>query len=194
MSVWRISIGELPPLPARPVVLRGTAFAITGWVEYEPTGVLAYRELFLSFAVRDGRHVSTTITHMWVDSPESRAGGRGLWAIPKELAEFTFGPDRTFEAHDENGPLAAASFRRGRGLPLRVPTAFSVLQPDGEELRRSPVRATAYAHLAGADWRLGGSGPFAFLGEHRPWLSLAVRDFRMRFGQAPPGGVREWRP
>ena len=66
----------------RPAGVYGAAF-----VSYEPDSPLTYSELLVARTVpvegQKGRSVS--ITDIWVDSPASVAGGRELWAIPKEL-------------------------------------------------------------------------------------------------------------
>jgi hypothetical protein len=38
--------------------------------------------------VRSGRHVGGWISHIWVDSRQSVNGGRSIWKLPKELADF----------------------------------------------------------------------------------------------------------
>ncbi len=58
------------------------------FVEYAPRGVLPYRELLVALLVLGRRGVWYTIPRIWVDSAQSRIGGRELWAIPKELASF----------------------------------------------------------------------------------------------------------
>jgi hypothetical protein len=133
----------------------------------------------VTVVVRGG--VVVSIPHIWVDSPASLAGGRALWHIPKELAEFTMSdePDFAAEARADGSLLAGAKFRRRRTLPVRLPLAFSILQRGP---KRSGVRVTARLGVARSAWRVGGSGPLAFLGGRRPLLSLVARDFRMRFG------------
>lgn len=62
--------------------------------EYRPPSVLAYRELIVSPAiVRLGARLAIWVTHVFVDSPASLAGGRALLGVPKALAEFTGDPE-----------------------------------------------------------------------------------------------------
>ena len=56
-------------------------------VSYEEPSPLTYSELLVARVVKDPVR-AVSITDIWVDSPASVAGGRGLWAIPKELADF----------------------------------------------------------------------------------------------------------
>ena len=59
---------------------------VAAFVSYEPGSPLTYSELLIA-RVLDRRQVE--ITDIWVDSVVSRDGGRALWAIPKELYDFT---------------------------------------------------------------------------------------------------------
>lgn len=90
ITVWRVPAGQLPGLPAgvRPLTVRGRALVATAFVSYSDAGQMAYDELLAAVVVRHGRGVALSITDIWVDSPASRAGGRALWGIPKEMATF----------------------------------------------------------------------------------------------------------
>ena len=76
---------------------------VAGFVSYEPDSPLTYAELLVA-RVLDRRQVE--ITDIWVDSVASRDGGRALWAIPKELCDFTLERRRT-------GPLTRTTWSAG---------------------------------------------------------------------------------
>ena len=174
VSGWFLD--ELPVVPQgiRPVELGGRGLVVTAWVDYRAGGVLAYRELMATVAVHNGRGVGACITHIWVDSPVSLAGGRALWHIPKELAEFSFGD------HLAAKSIARAVYRPVAGLPVRVPAAFSVVQ---EGPLVSPVSVRAKPVAARSAWHLEKDGPLGFLHGRSPAFSMIARDFRMRFGK-----------
>ena len=71
------------PEGIRPVVLRGHAMVGAAPVEYAPGSVVTYDEVAGSFLTREGRRPVSTLSHILVDSVESVAGGRELWAIPR---------------------------------------------------------------------------------------------------------------
>ena len=77
-------------------------------------GTLAYHELIV---FRPG----FVVEHIYVDSPESMRGGREIWKLPKELAEFTY--SRSFvEVRQDGRTLFTARIRRRRGLvPMIIP-------------------------------------------------------------------------
>ena len=162
--------------------VRGRGLVATAWVRYGPGGVLTYDELLCAVPARVGARPSTTIVDIWVDSPQSLAGGRELWGIPKELAEFAIDGGR-FAATAGGATIASARLESGRRLPGRVPFRFTVTQArDGRPLT-SPVRGTARVSLARARWSPEPSGPLGYLAGRRPLLTLALTDFRMVFGR-----------
>lgn len=171
---------DVPP-GCRPVRIGRYGVVGTAWVSYEPGGDLQYRELMATLLVRRGRRIMPTVTHIWVDSEPSRDGGRALWGIPKELAEFRF--TRThFGADDARGPIATGQVRRLLGLPGRWPLRFRVVQRLHGGAKQSPVRATGRLALARARFAAHPSGPLGFLAGRRPLVSFTVADFRMEFG------------
>jgi Acetoacetate decarboxylase (ADC) len=170
----------------RPAGLYAAAF-----VDYGAGSVLAYRELLVARLVRDRARLRVTVTDIWVDSETSRAGGRSLWAIPKELADLRVRQRRVGAAAraictaDLAGrPVAAA---RGTGLALpavpRAPFRLSTCQPreDG---------TTAVAGVSGSAritpclvrWTFAADGPLAWLHGRQPVLSARLTDFRITFG------------
>ncbi len=186
-SVFLVPLTELPQLPARlppgcrPVRIGRFAVVGTAWVSYRPGGVLVYDELMSTVLVRRRRRVLPTITHIWVDSVESRDGGRALWGIPKDLATFSFaGPQ--FAAHTDDGPIAAATVRPRFALPGRLPIRFRIVQTLGGAAKLTRVRSRARVALARATVTADRAGPLAFLTGRRPVLSLSLLDFRMTFG------------
>ena len=187
VSVWRVPVERLPgavPDGAQPLTVGGHAFVGTAWVDYEPTGMLPYRELLAAVLVRDGVRPIVTITEIWVDSPASLAGGRELWGIPKELAQFemTHEPSFTGRADDEHGVIATASVQRRGGLPIRLPAWFTVAQTVEGRGRHTPVHATGHPHTASASWKINPDGRLGYLDGLTPAMSFALRDFRLRFG------------
>jgi hypothetical protein len=175
-----VPLGEVPS-GWHPVRLGRFAVVGTAWVSYEPGGVLSYRELMATVLVRRGLRLAPTIVRIWVDSEASRDGGRALWGIPKELADFDFrGPD--FAAPDGSGAIAAGTVRPLAWLPGRWPLRFRVTQTLAGAAKVTPVRARSRLGLARGTFVADRSGPLAFLAGRRPLLTLSVGDFRMRFG------------
>lgn len=183
-AVFLVQRHEVPvdlPAGCRLVQVDGRVVVTTAWVDYEPGGVLSYRELMVTVLVRRGLRPMPTITQIWVDSPASRDGGRALWGIPKELARFEF-DGAHWRASDDDGRLADGTVRPRWRLPGRWPLRFAVVQWSDGRAKVSPVRASAGLAVAGTQFRADPAGPLAFLAGRRPLLALSALDFRMSFG------------
>lgn len=191
LSVWFVRRADCPcglPPGTRPLAVAGRCVMGTAWVVYEDGGVLRYNELVSAVLVRRGAMPMPCVTDAWVDSPASLEGGRRLWGIPKERADFTFGPAPAFRAwaEDARGEVAAAEFRRGLTLPGRWTVAARLAQTLDGVLTTVPVRARGRIQRCASRWEIPADGALGRLAGHRPVLSLALRDVRIRFGAAPP--------
>lgn len=185
MSLWLVPTRVLPPLPSgvRPVSVFGRSVVATGFVDYQPGGLLPYHELLAAPVVRRGVVPGVSITSIWVDSAASRAGGRELWGIPKEMASFEVAHEPVFRgvARVDGTVVAEARVKVGRvGVRLPVPLRAVVWQTLGGVLARTPLRATGRVCLARGSWRVGGS--LEWLGSYRPFVTVAAVDFGLRFG------------
>ncbi|ROR89832.1 acetoacetate decarboxylase family protein [Nocardioides aurantiacus] len=182
LSLFRVRRGADPQHPDRPAGLYGVAL-----VSYEDPSPLVYRELLCARPL--GADVG--ITDIWVDSPASRAGGRDLWAIPKELASFrrtTRGRAErhaTWEIGDEAATWASIEVTDAGPRTPRVPFAFRTRQVrDDGSVVVTPVRGTARLGRSTARWTAYDEGPLAWLAGERPLVTLRATDFAMEFGRA----------
>ena len=207
-ALWLVPRRDLPPWPlpegARAVTIAGRSPLITFWVDYGDGGDLAYRELLVAVAVRQGAGLAATAVQVWVDDERSLAGGRHLWAIPKQPAAFDFRPlpparhrrggvrtTMTVEASGRREPDASALCQDLLRLPLRLPVRAHLLQPraDGTTCR-VPLRLTGRPSLSRIRTRVHPQGPLAYLTGHRPLAAVSLADFRFRVGPAvTPGEV-----
>jgi hypothetical protein len=129
---------------------------------------------------------------VWVDSEQSRAGGRALWGIPKEIGRFALepgaGPPGTEHLRMSapgTGEFRAA-FRPGRRLPGRLPIRTRLFQQADGEVLAVPAHLTGRPAPTRASFRPDPAGELAFLGRARPLLSFTLEDFRFRVGFRPP--------
>lgn len=180
VALWLVPTRALPALPpgVRPVSLFGRSVVATGFVDYQPGGLLPYHEFLAAPLVRHGATIGLSITDIWVDSAASRAGGRELWGIPKELADFEITPSGHCVARVDGELVAEARVtpRRG-GLRSPFPLRGTIWQTLNAALARTPLRATGRVHLAKGSWRVAG-----WLRPYRPFLTIAAVDFGLRFG------------
>ena len=187
VSLFRVT-GSSGIAAGRPDGLYGAAF-----VSYEPGSDLTYSELLVARPVgsapRDANRIE--ILDVWVDSPASRAGGRELWAIPKELCDFTLatshaGPlSRTeWAASAERRPVARARFADVSRAGVRLPFRAGLRQPGlpGGGPRTAPLRGSARTLPCRGRWEFAGDGPLGWLAGRRPVASFRMADFRLSFG------------
>lgn len=170
----------------RPAGVYGAAF-----VSYEEGSPLTYSELLVARPVQEDGLKAVSITNIWVDSPASVAGGRGLWAIPKELCDFTLessyrGPvSRTeWSASVERHPIAHARFTDVSRMAVRVPFKGATWQPPIDD-HAAPVTAaltgSAKALPCRGRWEFAPDGPLGWLAGARQLASFRQAGFRMSF-------------
>jgi acetoacetate decarboxylase len=195
---WRM-VGQLwlslfrlrePVDDLRPAGVYGAAF-----VSYEPGSPLTYSELLVArpVPVEGGRGRRVSITDIWVDSPASVAGGRELWAIPKDLCDFELeslrrGPLSTTDWSATVGrrPIAEATFADVSKAMVRVPFRGSTWQPGiddtGGEERTAALRGSSKVLPCRGRWDFASEGPLGWLRPARQLASFRMADFRMSFG------------
>ncbi len=189
LMLWNVPtalVADRVPRAARPVSVAGRSVLGTAWVRYGPGGVLSYGELLAAVHVWDGWRIHQTVTDIWVDEPVSVAGGRALWAIPKDLAAFGLLDGRSFAC----GPAqpgaeddVQATFRPGRRLPGRPWASWTLLQerPDGTEVR-SRTRLQAKVTLGHGSMAVRADGRLGFLSGRRPFAAVQLDDMAVTFG------------
>jgi hypothetical protein len=170
----------------RPPGVYGAAF-----VDYGPGSPLTYHELLVARLVRDGLVRRVRITDIWVDSAESMAGGRSLWAIPKQPAELPLSHRRlgpatrtSFSGTTKDHPIANATFTALPGAArVRLPFAATTSQEreDGTTVV-TPLSGSGRSVPCLGSWDFDADGPLGFLHGRRPAASLRVRDVRLSFG------------
>ncbi|MCR1781832.1 acetoacetate decarboxylase family protein [Nocardioides carbamazepini] len=161
-------------------------------VSYEEPSPLTYHELLLARTVKDSAGKgAVTITDIWVDSPASQAGGRALWAIPKELCDFDLetsfrGPVTATDwtATVERRPIVEASFTDVSRAAIRVPFTGLVEQPgipEHPDTARVVMKGSAKALPCRGRWSFAPDGPLGFMREARQLGSFRMAGFRLAF-------------
>jgi hypothetical protein len=107
---------------------------------YEGPSTLRYSELLVLPALtRVAGKLGWWISHAYVDSPASLAGGREMWGVPKDLATFTWSDGGVVVIREDGLPL----------LDCDVPT---------------PARTAPVPALVAANGTTGGADRRRFLG------------------------------
>jgi len=173
---------RLPPGFA-PVTVAGRAIGVLGLVEYTPPSPLTYAELvwmpcMVAVPTADRTARGYFVDKMYVDSPASLAGGREIWALPKQLARFQLG-EREAIVDTEDGAHLVLELAH-RGPAARAPIGGATVQAAAEAIVR--FRGSGNARVGSARMRVrearGLDGWMGWAGARRlPALGIGLRDF-----------------
>jgi hypothetical protein len=154
-------------------VLPGKTLGGVYLASYGRGSVLEYDELIVAAALT--RHAGRSgfwISHIYVDDADSVAGGRAIWGLPKDLAQFTWeqGEHRQVLVRHEDRLLCILRYGHERALwrqRLMMPT-FSIRGPD---LLFSKGAMNARLGIARGRLEVPVESPFAPLGLGRAWMT-----------------------
>lgn len=142
---------------------------------------LEYNELIVvGGLVRYGSTVGAWISHIYVDNPDSVAGGREIWGLPKELAEFSWSSSRN-EVTVRQGDRTLCRLQTHWQLPLwtqQLP--IPVISQDGMNLLHFEGKANAQFSLTSATATIFPESPFASLNLGTPLLSVYCPTLQLR--------------
>ncbi|WP_009631359.1 acetoacetate decarboxylase family protein [Synechocystis sp. PCC 7509] len=139
--------------------------------KYNTGSVLEYSELiiiagFLSYKGKLGGWVS----HIYVDNPDSVAGGREIWGLPKELADFTW-IDNSVTVSQANQVLCKLDYKRQSfGLPLKL--SASAFSCKSSNLLIFPAFVESKLGLVSSKLDIPTTSPFASLNIGQPILTV----------------------
>jgi len=135
-------------------VLPGKTLGILYLASYGRGSVLAYNELIVVPALtRYRKNVGVWISHIYVDHPDSMAGGREIWGLPKELAQFTWYLDEQRHVLVRQAERVLCTLNYGSQRRLwRQPLFLPVLSMLGADLLAFKGRLSAQLGLGKGHW------------------------------------------
>ncbi len=139
--------------------------------KYTSGSVLEYSELiviagFTSYKGKFGGWVS----HIYVDNPDSVAGGREVWGLPKELAQFTW-TEHSVTVSQADKLLCTLNYRRQSfGLPLKL--SASAFSAKSSNLSIFPATVEANFALVSSKLEIPSTSPFASLNISQPIVTV----------------------
>jgi acetoacetate decarboxylase len=149
---------------------------------YDANSTLEYHELIVVAAlVRYQGKIGSWVSHIYVDNLDSVAGGREVWGLPKEMADFTWN-DRQIQVAQGDRSLCQVQYSQG-GLPLS-PWGKSRIIGKGFSGLTEDVLAFAGDFEAKLKWVSGditipNESPFAKLNLGHPLLTLQFNDLHL---------------
>jgi acetoacetate decarboxylase len=146
---------------------------------YDANSTLEYHELIVVAAlVRYQDKIGSWVSHICVDNLNSVAGGREVWGLPKEMAEFAWN-DQEIRVTQGDRSLCQVRYGQG-GLPLSlwgksriIGKGFSGLT---EDVLAFAGDFEAKLKWVSSDITIPTESPFAKLNLGHPWLTLQFND------------------
>jgi hypothetical protein len=167
-------------------VLPGKTLGVMYLASYGPGSILNYNELIIAPALtRYEKNFGFWISHIYVDHPDSMAGGREIWGLPKELAQFTWQvgePNRVSVCQGERG-LCTLRYGRQRRL-WRQPLVLPAISQRGTDLLWFKGTISAQFGLGRGHLDIPAESPFATLSQTRAVRTYHLNDMRF-VAQAP---------
>lgn len=147
-------------------VIPGKTLGLMYLASYASGSALSYNELIVVPALtRHGKNVGFWISHIYVDHPDSMVGGREIWGLPKEPAQFVWRLGEESEVQVSQGDRILCHLHYARQLQLwRQPLFLPVLSKLGGNLLRFKGSLSARLGLGKGRMVIPGASPFAALG------------------------------
>ena len=136
---------------------------------------LEYSELIVvAGLVKRGQTIGAWVSHIYVDNPDSVAGGREIWGMPKELATFDWqtGAQRVVVRQDNQVLCALSS--SGRVSLWRQSIAFPAYSLLNSNFARFNATALANFGLITAKLEVPGTSPFARVIDTPPTIAASA--------------------
>lgn len=173
---------EVPPALEIQSVLPGKTLGCVLLARYETGSVLEYSELIVVPAlVKHEGQLGGWISPIYVDDVSSVNGGRDIWGLPKQLAEFAWTED-TIEV-SQQGRLLCGAARRSRWFSLpnswQLPITGQVFCQRKSELALFKSRVQGQTHIASTQLTVPPTSPFAHLALEQPWLEIELTDLKL---------------
>ncbi|HBB32802.1 MAG TPA: acetoacetate decarboxylase [Cyanobacteria bacterium UBA8803] len=166
---------------------------------YEGGSVLEYHELIIAAGiVRYANKVGGWISHIYVDNANSVTGGREIWQLPKELAEFTWhkggergsGSKNYVSVRQGEQTLCQLSYEQPR-FGWQLPLSGQVLSTMSPSITLFKGEFNSKVGIVSSQWQVPVESPFASLGLERPWLTFYLDSLHLVAGVPEVVGYRE---
>lgn len=152
---------------------------------YKPGSLVEYNELIVVPGyVRYQGKTGFWISHIYVDNEDSVAGGREIWGLPKEMAEFSWDKN-SIKISQSNNKLCNLEYHQGLfnlstwWKPEVSGSCFSGL---GSDLLFFSSQFKSKIALLKSNLEVPASSPFAPLNLGKPILTLNLQDLELIAG------------
>jgi len=189
----------IPPEMELVRVLPGKTLGGVYFSHYGSGSVLEYSELIVTAGlVTYSGKFGGWISHIYVDNADSRAGGREIWGLPKELAEFTWekshcttsGYSNCLIVRQAERTLCHLSYNPPNfGLPL--PLSANAFSTQSASILLYNSKFESHVGIVASQLQIPTESPFANLGLEQPWLTLYWNQLHLVVGSPKVVGHRK---
>ncbi|GAX42405.1 hypothetical protein NIES4075_34060 [Tolypothrix sp. NIES-4075] len=161
-------------------VLPGKTLCVVYVSHYGSGSVLEYSELIVipalvSYEGKFGGWVS----HIYVDNSDSVAGGREIWGLPKEMAEFTWEDNKCVTVRQSNRVLCSLDYKQ-QSLTWRQRLGGSAFSTMGNDLLMFGAEFESRLGLIGSRLEVPGESPFAGINLGQPFLTVRCEEMSLQ--------------
>lgn len=148
---------------------------------YSQGSTLVYNELIVfSAIVHQVGKMGVWISHIYVDHPDSMAGGREIWGLPKQLAQFTWQTTDALSVRVSQGDRLLCTLTCNWQLPgWQQSLSGKVFSMLDAKLIQFAGQGTLKLHLSHVDLQVPPESQFAELGIGQPWLGFYLNPLRL---------------
>ncbi|MBH8565447.1 acetoacetate decarboxylase family protein [Nostoc sp. CENA67] len=146
---------------------------------YGSGSVLEYSELIVAPAVVSYRgKIGTWVSHIYVDHPDSVAGGREIWGLPKELAQFSWEEGKRITVRQGNQKLCSLNYNE-QSLAWRQRLSVSSFSAKNSDLVIFPSACESMLGLIGSQLEIPAESPFSGLGLGQPIFTIRYEQMKL---------------
>lgn len=158
--------------------------------DYQSGSVLEYSELIVASAVVSYQgKIGGWISHIYVDNADSVAGGREIWGLPKELAEFTWENGKRVVVRQGNRLLCNLNYDQ-QSLAWRQRLGVSIFSTMSTDLLMFPSVFESRLGLIGSQLEVPAESPFTgILGQ--PFLTVRCEQLSLEVDAPTVVGQRQ---
>lgn len=148
---------------------------------YGSGSVLEYNEaIVVAGLVSYAGKLGSWISHIYVDNPDSVAGGREIWGLPKELGQFSWetGDRMKIIVAQSDRELCRFTYSQPR-FTIPLPFSGDVLSLLNSDFLIFKGDFKSRIGLINGDFEVPADSPFASLNLEQPFFSVYCDDMRL---------------
>lgn len=161
-------------------VLPGKTLSVVYISHYGSSSVLEYSELIVAPALVSYQgKFGGWVSHIYVDNPDSVAGGREIWGLPKEMAEFTWENNKRVTVREGNKVLCSLDYNQ-QSLAWRQWLGGSAFSTMGADLLMFSAEFESRLGLIGSRLEVPAESPFAGINLGQPFLTVRCEEMSLQ--------------